>query len=161
MALQAEVDSLPRSWKQALHVPLWKEAMVNEVEELKTMRAWELVKRAPDMKVVPGLWRYRIKKDEGGVIQRYKARWVMDGSREPFTRQTEAIYSPVAEMAMIRTLFALATALGHQVLQADFKNAYLNAEMTEKIYVKQPYGIEEPGEEDRYAYSKGPSTDAL
>ncbi len=136
MALQSEEDPIPRSWKQALNVPHWKEAMKNEVQELKAMQAWELVTRQPGMKVVPGLWRHRIKKDEGGVIQKYKARWVMDGSREPFKRPTEAIYSPVAEMATIRTLFALAAASGHQVLQADFRNAYLNAEMTEKIYTE-------------------------
>ncbi len=50
----------------------------------------------------------------------------MNGSREQFTRPPEAKYSPVAEMATVRMLFALAAALGHQVLQADFKNAYLN-----------------------------------
>ncbi len=123
--------------------------MKNEAQELKAMQAWELVARQPGMKVVPGLWRYRIKKDEGGDIQKHKARWVMDGSREPFTRPPETIYLPIAEMATIRTLFALAAVSRHQVLQADFRNAYLNAEMTEKIYTEQPYGLEEYGEEDK------------
>ncbi len=149
MALQAAEESVPRSWKQALHVPCWRKAMENEIKELQAMKTWELTTRTPEMKVVPGLWRYRVKRDENGVIQKYKARWVMDGSREPFARPPETVYSPVAEMATIRMLFALAATLGHQVLQADFKNAYLNAEMDENIHVTQPYELEEHDDKDK------------
>ncbi len=78
----------------------------------------------------------------------------MDGSREAFARLPETVYSPVAEMATVRVLFALAAALGHQVLQADFKNAYLNAEMDEEKYVAQPYGLEEHDNEDKVCLLK-------
>ncbi len=35
MALLAEEDSVPRTWRQALHIPQWKQAMVNEKQELE------------------------------------------------------------------------------------------------------------------------------
>ncbi len=40
----------------------------------------------------------------------------------------------------MRLVFAAATAAGQVVLQADFPNAYLNADMKEEVYVCQPYG---------------------
>ncbi len=123
--------------------------MEDEVKELQAMGTWELTTRAPDMTILPGLWRFKVKMDENGVIQKYKARWVMNGSREEFARPPEAKYSPVAEMATVRMLFALAAATGRQVLEADFKNAYLNAKINEKIYVSQPYGLEKDGEEEK------------
>ncbi len=78
----------------------------------------------------------------------------MNGSSEQFTRPPEAKYSPVVEMATVHMLFVLAVALGHQVLQVDFKNAYLNARTSEKIYVSQPYGLEEHGEENKVCLLK-------
>ncbi len=47
----------------------------------------------------------------------------------------------MAEISTVRILFAIAAANGHQVLQADFPNAYLNAELDEEVYANQPYGI--------------------
>ncbi len=38
-------------------------------------------------------------------------------------------------------MFAAAAVTGQVVLQADFPNAYLNAEMKEEVYVCQPYGV--------------------
>ncbi len=51
-------------------------------------------------------------------------------------------------------LFAAAAAQGHEVLQADFSNAYLNAEIDEKVYVNQPYGIMECTERDKVCQLK-------
>ncbi len=47
-------EELPRSWKQAVNVHHWKEAMEKEINELKAKRAWVLVDRTVGMKVLPG-----------------------------------------------------------------------------------------------------------
>ncbi len=44
----------PKSWRKAISVPHWKEAMVREKKELEYMRAWELVPRSPGITVLPG-----------------------------------------------------------------------------------------------------------
>ncbi len=86
--------------------------------------------------------RHKVKRDENGDIAKYKARWCVDGSREGFTRLPETKYSPVAELSTIRIVFAVAAANGQKVLQADFPNAYLNAEIQEEVHVCQPRGLE-------------------
>ncbi len=110
--------------------------------------AWDLVPKPQDQTVLPGLWRYRTKRDEKGTIIKHKARWCADGSRESFPRPPEAKYAPVAELSTVRAIFAIAAANGQTVLQADFPNAYLNADLQEEVYVVQPKGLEEPGMEN-------------
>ncbi len=134
-------NNLPGSWKQAIHISHWKEAMEREVQELQDKGAWVLVDRTRNMKVLPGVWTYRDKRDENGNIVKHKARWCANGSGDKFTWPPETIYSPVAEISTVRLLFAAAAATGQVVLQADFPNAYLNADMNEDVYVCQPYGI--------------------
>ncbi len=112
--------------------------------ELEGKTAWDLVKRPPGQVILPGLWRFKVKKDENGRVVKHKARWCVDGSKETFRRLPEAKYSPVAEASTIRAVFAMAAIKGQRVLQADFPNAYLNAELNEKIYVMQPKGLEGP-----------------
>ncbi len=85
---------------------------------------------------------------------KYKARWCADGSKEGSPRPPEIKYSAVAEMPTVRVIFAIAAARGQKVLQADFPNAYLNAELHEQVYVAQPKGLEEPGKEDHVCLLK-------
>ncbi len=148
MALKLQENNLPRSWKQAINNPLWLKVVNTEKSELEYKGAWKFVERPNGHTILPGLWRFKVKKNEKGEIVRHKARWCADGSRENFQRPPETKYSPVAEMSTIRMIFALAAAKGQVVLQADFPNAYLNADLDEKIYVAQPKGIEELGKED-------------
>ncbi len=118
--------------------------MIKEVQQLQQKGAWQLVHRPRDAKVLPGLWQYKIKRDENGNVAKCKARWCVDGSRSPLDTQPESKFSPVAEKTTIRMLFAIAAHGGHEVKQADFPNAYLNAEITEDVYVAQPKGMEDP-----------------
>ncbi len=137
-----DVD-LPRTWRQALGMQQWETAMENEIKELKNKSAWELVPRSKDITVLPGVWNFRIKRDENGKIIKHKARWCVDGSREGLNRPPENVFSPVAELPTIRTLVSIAAKDKQIILQADFPNAYVNADIEEDIYVCQPKGLEE------------------
>ncbi len=128
--------------------------MKTEKKELEERGAWELVPRRQEAKVLPGLWRYRVKRNEHGDILKYKARWCADGSKENFKRLPEAKYSPVAEMSTLRMVVAIAAAHGQLVLQADFPNAYINADLGEEMYMEQPKGLEAPGSEDHVCLLK-------
>ncbi len=67
-------EGAPRSWKQAIHIRHWKNAMEKGIEQLEAKNAWILVDRTDDMKVLPGVWNFRTKKDENGDIVKHKAR---------------------------------------------------------------------------------------
>jgi len=56
-------------------------------------------------------------------------------------------FAPVAKLASIRTILAIAAELDLELHQIDIKGAYLNGELTdeEQIYMRQPPGYEIPG----------------
>ena len=58
-------------------------------------------------------------------------------------------YSSVTKVATIRALIALASIHDLILHQMDVKNAFLNDELNEEIYMKQPEGCEVPGQEDK------------
>ncbi len=149
MALVLNNGNTPRGWRQAITIPEWEKAMEREIYELESKQAWEVVPRPKNLSVLPGVWNFRIKKDENGKVIKYKARWCVDGFREGFLRPPENVFSPVAELSTIRMLIAIAAARKYTVLQSDFPNAYVNAEVGEDIYVTQPKGLES---KDPYKY---------
>ncbi len=132
----------PRGYKKAAAQDHWKAAMQKEVQELLKKAAWQVINRPRDAEVLPGLSQFKIKRDEQGNVVKYKARWCVDGSRSPLDISPETKFSPVAETT-IRMMFAIATHVGVKVMQADFPNAYLNANIQEDVYVVQPRGLED------------------
>ena len=58
-------------------------------------------------------------------------------------------YSPVTRITSIRLLIALAAVYDLQIHQMDVKTAFLNGELEEEIYMKQPEGFIVPGQENK------------
>jgi len=50
-------------------------------------------------------------------------------------------YSPVTRITSIRLLIAIASTLDLEIHEMDVKTAFLNGELEEEIYMKQPEGF--------------------
>ena len=61
----------------------------------------------------------------------------------------EEVFAPVARIETIRLLFGLAAANGWEIHHLDVKTALLHGELTEDVYVSQPKGFENKGEEHK------------
>jgi len=73
----------------------------------------------------------------------HKARLVAQGySQVPGVDYFDT-YAPVATLASIRTVLALAAQLDMEIHQIDIKGAYLNGELTDEevVYMHQPPGF--------------------
>ncbi|KAF3661256.1 hypothetical protein FXO38_11794 [Capsicum annuum] len=90
--------------------------------------------------------RRKIKFD--GTLDKYKARLVAKG----FTQLKDIDYfntfAPVARMTSIRLLIALAIIHGFVIHQIDVKTTFLNGDLNEEFYMKQPEGFVNPGQEN-------------
>ncbi|GKC69754.1 zinc finger, CCHC-type containing protein [Tanacetum coccineum] len=83
-----------------------------------------------------------------GSIDKYKGDWLFKGSRQ---RRIDFFdtYAPVARISTIRLLLALAAIHDLVIHQMDVKTAFLNGDLDEEIYMKQPEGFVMPGHESK------------
>ena len=122
--------------------PLWEAAIHEELETLRKAGTWELTKPPPGANIVGSKWVFRAKKDAAGNVIRYKARLVAQGFSQVPGVDYFDMFAPVAKLASIRAVLAIAAAEDLEMHQIDIKGAYLNGELTNReiIYMQQPPG---------------------
>ena len=77
----------------------------------------------------------------------HKARLVAKGYSQRYGIDYEEVFAPVARFESIRVLMALAAQGRWELHHLDVKSAFLNGEIEEEIYVKQPEGFVLKGKE--------------
>ena len=130
----------PSSYNEASKESVRRQAMEEELDSIEKNEIWEMVTPAPGCKRIGLKWVYKIKRKSHDDIVRYKARLVVQSNYEE-------VIAPVARMETIRVLLALAAQEGWQVHHMDIKSAFLNDELEEEVYVKQPDGYVKKGRE--------------
>ncbi len=121
--------------KQALESPQkarWKEAMETEMHSLQSNNVWELVELPEGRKAVGSRWVFKVKRNEHGKVERYKARLVAQGFTRVKGADYDETFSPVARLESLRTLVAV----GLQLYQVDITTAFLNGVLQEEVYIE-------------------------
>ena len=99
---------------------------------------WSLVTRPPGRTIVGFCWVYTVKYLPDSSIKRLKARLVTKGYTQTYTVDYAETFSPVAKISSIRILISLVANLGWPLFQLDIKNAFLNGNLKEEVYMEQP-----------------------
>ncbi|GKA80303.1 putative ribonuclease H-like domain-containing protein [Tanacetum coccineum] len=89
-------------------------------------------------KAIGTKWVYRNKKDERGIVDRNKARLVVQGYRKEEGIDYDEVFTHVARIEAIRIFLAFASYMGFIVYQMDVKSAFLYGTIDEEVYVSQP-----------------------
>ena len=76
----------------------------------------------------------KVKRNEDGYLDRFKARLVAQGYSQVKGVDYEKVFSPVARYTSVRSLLALANAQGLEIHQMDVKTAFLNGSLDCEIY---------------------------
>uniref|UniRef100_A0A2N9I8W4 Integrase catalytic domain-containing protein n=1 Tax=Fagus sylvatica TaxID=28930 RepID=A0A2N9I8W4_FAGSY len=134
----------PHSYREASSNPLWQAAMAEELDALSRTRTWDLVDLPPEKSVVGCKWVFKIKTRSDGSIERYKARLVAKGFTQEYGIDYEETFAPVARLSSVRTLLAVAASRQWQLFQMDVKNAFLNGDLSEEVYMQPPPGLSHP-----------------
>jgi Reverse transcriptase (RNA-dependent DNA polymerase) len=116
------------------------EAMKLQIDSLMKMRAWDLVQPPDGAKILPGSWVYDAKYQPNGSLDRYRARWVVDGSKESKEGQP-SVYAAVANLVSLRIFLLLVTILDLECDQLDVTTAFLHALINDTVYMVQPHGF--------------------
>ena len=152
-AEMSETEALePRNLAEAKSCPdwlLWEKAIKEELSTLKDAGTWELVDAPEGVNIVGSKWVFHAKKDATGNVVHFKARLVAQGFLQIPGVDYFDTFAPVACLASIRAILAIATMEDYEIHQIDIKGAYLNGILTsnEVIFMKQPpgYATETPG----------------
>ncbi|CAM8886536.1 unnamed protein product [Rhodiola kirilowii] len=110
---------------------------------------WILVDLPPGHKPLGNNWIFRNKMKVDGTTDKFKARLVIQGFRQKYGMDYFDTYAPVARISTIRLLISLASIHKLLVHQMDAKTAFVNGDLEEEIYMKQPEGFAMPGQEHK------------
>ncbi|GJU32871.1 ribonuclease H-like domain-containing protein [Tanacetum coccineum] len=135
------ISPLPKSPSIILSDPNWCAAMYDEYNALVKNSTWMLVPKLPNTNVVRSMWLFRHKYHADGSLSKYKARLVANGCTQQVGIDCDDIFSPVIKPTTIRTVLSLALSRGWHVHQLDVKNAFLNGDLSETVYMYQPPGF--------------------
>mmetsp|Transcript_10938 Transcript_10938/g.14234 ORF Transcript_10938/g.14234 Transcript_10938/m.14234 type:complete len:883 (-) Transcript_10938:637-3285(-) len=119
----------------------WLESMKRERKTLQDRKTWELVKRKSigHHKPVKCKYVYRKKRNKDSSLQ-YKSRLVGCGySQIPGVDfHADELYAGVCSYSSMRFLMSYACGKGYILSQSDITGAYLEAPVTETIYMEPP-----------------------
>ena len=108
---EPRVSPVLSSVRNALADPHWRRTMEEKYAALLANQTWDLVSRPSGCNVVTGKWIWTHKRRADGTLERYKARWVLQGfSQRPGVDYDET-FSPVVKPTTVRTVLSLALSL--------------------------------------------------
>ena len=134
----------PHTYRETCSNPLWQQAMSDELQALSKTHTWDFVALHLGKTPIRCKWVYKIKTRSDGTIERYKARLVAKGFMQEYGIDYEETFAPVVRLTSVRSLIAIATSKRWSLSQMDVKNAFLNGDLTEKVYMHPSLGIEHP-----------------
>ncbi|XP_019058891.1 PREDICTED: uncharacterized protein LOC109116981 [Tarenaya hassleriana] len=133
----------PKSYRHAKDVHVWQVAMQEELDALERNQTWTIVDHPPNQHAIGSKWIYKIKYRSNGDIERHKARLVAQGYTQTYGENYTDTFAPVAKLPTVRVILSLATNFDWSLWQMDVKNAFLQGDLDEEIYMVPPPGYRE------------------
>ena len=129
--------------------------MQQEPDAIEKNKTWTLTELPAGHKAIGVKWVYKLKKDPNGKIIKHKARLVAKGYVQEKGIDYDEVFARVTRLETVRLLLALSAQQGWDVHHLDVKSAFLNGDLQEEVYVKQPDGFVKDGQEHKvYRLSK-------
>nr|GFA76158.1 hypothetical protein [Tanacetum cinerariifolium] len=108
--------------------------------DLHLNHTWTLVPCPRNANVVGSKWVFRTKYHADGTIDRHKARLVAQGFTQIPGFDFSHTFSPVVKATTVCIVLSLAVTNHWHLHQLDVKNAFLNGDLRETVYMEQPLG---------------------
>ncbi|KAG8498566.1 hypothetical protein CXB51_004883 [Gossypium anomalum] len=117
-----------------------------EFDALLPNSTWELVPLPPGQKAIRCKWLFKTKKNPDGTVDRRKA-WLVAKCCSQVPRcDFKETFSPVVKPATIWTILSVVVPNRWQLHQVDVNNAFLNGDLTDEMFIQQPPGYVQYGQ---------------
>ena len=127
----------PENYEEAIKHDVWKKAIEEEIRMIEKNNTWELVVIPKERVIVSLKWIYKIKLNQKGDIQKYKARFVARGYTQKPNINFYETFSPISFLETTRSVIVVAAQKKWKIFQLDVKSIFLNGKLDEEIYVEQ------------------------
>ncbi|RVX08138.1 Soluble starch synthase 3, chloroplastic/amyloplastic [Vitis vinifera] len=128
---------------RGIKISEWKKAVQDEIDALEKNGTWTITDLPVGKRPVGCKWIFTIKYKADGSVERFKARLVARGFTQSYGIDYQETFAPVAKLNTIRILLSLAVNQDWCLQQLDIKNAFLNGDLEEEVYMEIPPGFEE------------------
>ncbi|KAJ9566232.1 hypothetical protein OSB04_002198 [Centaurea solstitialis] len=134
----------PTSYKKASSSSHWQASMQEELQALAKAQTWDYVPLPSGKRPIGSKWVFKIKTKSDGSIDRYKVRLVAKGFNQEYGIDYEETFAPIARVTSVRSLLAIAATKHWPLFQMDVKNAFLNGDLSEEVYMTPPPSVSLP-----------------
>jgi hypothetical protein len=133
--------------KTRLDWPKWEEAINVELKSLDEAHTWNVVEHPKNTNIVSCKWVFKIKKNSAGEINKYKVQLVVHGFTQQYGVDYDETYAPVAHLASLQLILAIAACQDWDINIFDFHSAFLNGKLDEDdiIFMELPPGFDKQG----------------
>ncbi|KAG7536931.1 Reverse transcriptase RNA-dependent DNA polymerase [Arabidopsis suecica] len=138
-----DVEFIPQNYEEAKEREEWTNAVDDEVQAMIRNKTWVEEELPKGKKCVSSKWVFTIKYKSDGEIERYKARLVARGFTQTYGDDYRETFAPVAKQHTVKVVLSLAVNLDWELWQMDVKNAFLQGELEEEVYMSPPPGLED------------------
>lgn len=128
----------------------WRAALQKESQSMIDRGVFKSVPRSSlpaDARILQSKVVWKLKRTSTGEILKYKARIVAKGCSQQPGKDFSETFAPTGDFAALRLMISLALSHGWPLHQLDIETAYLYAALEEELYMSQPVGFEELGED--------------
>jgi transposase InsO family protein len=145
----------PLTYEEAMASPNaaeWTEAIEAEMDAHREAHSYDLVNCPPDQTPIGFKWVFTTKFDAAGNVIKRKARLTAQGCSQRYGIDYEETYAPVCRIGSIRVLTALAAHYDWEIHHMDVNSAFLNGELKERVYMRQPTGFRATGAQANHVW---------
>lgn len=139
--------AVPCTYTEAMCRPdVWLEPMMRELQVMNDKSVYRLIPHPLGKNVVKSKWVFVNKYDESGTVFARKACLVAKGFTQIIGKDYGETYVSVAHLESVCLVCAIAASMGLHLWQINFVFAFLNSENEYGVYMEQPPGFEEGGD---------------
>nr|XP_016499744.1 PREDICTED: uncharacterized protein LOC107818273 [Nicotiana tabacum] len=125
----------PSSYAKACKDPLWVNLMKAKIAVLEENQTWTIVDFPQGKTPIDCKWVFKIKYKSKGEVKIYKARLVAKGYSQQEGLDYTETFSHVAKIVIMRSVVALAAGSHWSIFQMDVRNAFLQGDLSEEVFM--------------------------
>ena len=115
--------------------------MKDEMDSMANNQVWDLIELPKRAKAIGYKWVFKTKRDFSGNVERYKVRLVAKGFTQKEGITYYETFSHVSKKDSFRIIMILVAHFDMELHQMDVKITFLNGDLEEEVYIKQPEGF--------------------